>query len=102
MELQSCFQEWISHPSYDAYWQNMIPYKDEFSHINIPILSTTGYYDDGQRGAMYYYLEHLKYNPKAEHYLLIGPYDHWGAQFASNPNLRGYQIDDVAQINIKK
>ncbi len=95
------FQEWISHPSYDTYWQNMIPYKDDFSHINIPILSTTGYYDDGQRGAMYYYLEHLKYNPKAEHYLLIGPYDHWGAQFASSTNLRGYQIDDVAHINIK-
>jgi putative CocE/NonD family hydrolase len=95
------FQEWISHPSYDGYWQNMIPYKDEFSHVNIPILSTTGYYDDGQRGAMYYYLEHLKYNPKAEHYLLIGPYDHWGAQFASSTNFRGYQIDDVAQINIK-
>lgn len=95
------FQEWISHPSYDAYWQNMIPYKDEFSHINIPILSTTGYYDDGQRGAMYYYIEHLKYNPEAKHYLLIGPYDHWGAQFASSTNLRGYQIDDVAHINIK-
>ncbi len=95
------FQEWISHPSYDSYWQNMIPYKDEFSHINIPILSTTGYYDDGQRGAMYYYLEHLKLNPKAEHYLLIGPYDHWGAQFASSANLRGYQIDDVAHVNIK-
>ncbi len=96
------FQEWISHPSYDSYWQNMIPYKDEFSHINIPILSTTGYYDDGQRGAMYYYLEHLKYNPKAEHYLLIGPYDHWGAQSRSSANLRGYQIDDVAHINIKQ
>ncbi|WP_296622277.1 CocE/NonD family hydrolase [Marivirga sp.] len=95
------FQEWISHPSYDSYWQAMIPYKNEFSHINIPILSTTGYYDDGQRGAMYYYLEHLKYNPEAEHYLLIGPYDHWGAQFASSSNLRGYQIDDVAQINIR-
>lgn len=95
------FQEWITHPSYDTYWQNLIPYKDEFSHINIPILTTTGYYDDGQRGAMYYYSEHLKYNPKAEHYLLIGPYDHWGAQFASSAILRGYQIDKVAQINIK-
>ncbi len=96
------FQEWIRHPSYDTFWQNMIPYKEDFSHINIPILTTTGYYDDGQRGAMYYYLEHLKYNPKAEHYLLIGPYDHWGAQFASSANLRGYQIDEVAHMNIKQ
>lgn len=96
------FQEWISHPSYDKYWQSMIPYKNEFSHINIPVFSTTGYYDDGQRGAMYYYLEHLKYNPKAEHYLLIGPYDHWGAQSRSGANLRGYEIDSVATINIRE
>ncbi len=96
------FHEWISHPSYDTYWQNMIPYKEEFSHINIPILSTTGYYDDGQRGAMYYYLEHLKYNKEAAHYLLIGPYDHWGAQSRPSANLRGYQIDEVAQLNIKQ
>ncbi|MCA0931746.1 CocE/NonD family hydrolase [Lutimonas saemankumensis] len=96
------FQEWISHPSYDAYWQGMIPYKEEFAHIDIPILTTTGYYDDGQRGAMYYYLEHLKYNPDAEHYLLIGPYDHWGAQLSSSANLRGYQIDEVAHLNIRQ
>lgn len=95
------FQEWISHPSYDAYWQNMIPYQDEFAHIDIPILSTTGYYDDGQPGAMYYYSEHVKYRPSAEHYLLIGPYDHWGAQSTPSTNLRGYQIDETARIDIQ-
>ena len=96
------FQEWLRHPSYDAYWQNMIPYKTDFSHINIPILTTTGYYDDGQPGALYYYYEHLKYNPKAEHYLLIGPYDHWSAQTRASANLRGYQLDSVAIINIQE
>ncbi len=95
------FHEWISHPAYDSYWQSMIPYKDEFAHIDIPILSITGYYDDGQRGAMYYYNQHLKYNPDAEHYLLIGPYDHWGAQSTPSANLRGYQLDEVAQIDIQ-
>ncbi|MBU1370982.1 MAG: CocE/NonD family hydrolase [Bacteroidetes bacterium] len=96
------FQEWISHPSYDGYWQNMIPYKKEFAQIDIPVLTTTGFYDDGQRGAMYYYNQHLKYNPDAEHYLLIGPYDHWGAQIRSSSYLRGYQIDPVANIDIKQ
>ena len=95
------FQKWISHPSYDTYWQNMIPFKEEFTHINIPILTITGYYDDSQRGAIYYYNEHLKYNPDANHFLLIGPYDHWGAQFRSSPILNGYKIDPVATINIQ-
>lgn len=95
------FHEWISHPDYDAYWQSMIPYKDEFAHIDIPILSITGYYDDGQPGAMYYYNQHVKYNTDAEHYLVIGPYDHWGAQGTPPANLRGYQLDEVAQIPIR-
>jgi putative CocE/NonD family hydrolase len=95
------FQKWISHPSYDEYWQSMVPYKEEFAHIDIPILTTTGFYDDAQRGALYYYREHMKYNQGSEHYLLIGPYDHWGAQMRSSRDLRGYQIDEVASINIK-
>lgn len=36
------FQRWLSHPSYDVYWQNMIPYKGDFSTIKIPILTITG------------------------------------------------------------
>lgn len=95
------FHEWINHPSYDGYWQSMIPYKDEFAHIDIPILTITGYYDDGQRGAMYYYNQHLKYNPDAEDYLVIGPWDHWGAQSTPGANLRGYQLDKAAQIDIQ-
>lgn len=95
------FHEWISHPGYDRYWQSMIPFKKEFAHIDIPILTITGYYDDGQRGAMYYYNQHLKYNPDAEHYLFIGPYDHWSAQTTPTANLRGYQLDEVAQIDIQ-
>ncbi|WP_304236558.1 CocE/NonD family hydrolase [Jiulongibacter sediminis] len=96
------FHEWTSDPTYDAYWQSMIPYKEDFAHITIPVLTTTGYYDDGQPGALYYYREHLKYRPEAEHYLVIGPYDHWGAQSASVPNLRGYEIDEVATLNIRE
>jgi predicted acyl esterase len=45
------FQRWLDHPGYDKYWQKMVPYKDEFANINIPILTTTGYYDDDQIGA---------------------------------------------------
>ena len=28
-------QRWLQHPSYDEYWQAMLPYKDEFAKINI-------------------------------------------------------------------
>src|SRR6185295_12711636 len=70
------FDRWIAHPSYDAYWQGMIPYKEDFARIDIPVLATAGYYYGGPGAALYYFAEHYKYNPRAEHYLVIGPYDH--------------------------
>jgi uncharacterized protein len=93
-------QRWLQHPSFDKYWQDIVPYKEDFARINIPILSITGYYDDGQISALQYLKDHYKYNPNANHYLLIGPYDHVGSQRArKEPVLRGYAIDPVAQID---
>ena len=95
-------QRWIKHPAYDAYWQNMVPYRTDFAKITIPVLSITGYYDDGQISAMQYVTEHYKYNHRADHYLIIGPYDHFGAQRGGVPVLRDYAVDPVALINTKE
>lgn len=95
------FQRWLDHPSYDEFWKNMVPYKKDFSKIDIPILTTTGFYDADQLGAMYYFREYYKYNKKnPNHYLVMGPYDHGGAQSYGPNELRGYILDDVARINI--
>lgn len=92
------FRKWLKHPSYDKYWKNMMPYKRDFSKINIPVLTLTGYYDSDQRGALHYFEEHHKYNTNANHYLVIGPYDHSGATGFPDKNLNGYKIDSVADI----
>lgn len=94
------FQKWLSHPDYDSYWQSMVPTPDEYAKINIPILSTTGYYDGSQIGAIQYFKLHNKYNKNANHYFVIGPYDHWGGQRRPAKNLMGYEIDHVANINM--
>lgn len=96
------FRRWLQHPSYDRFWQKMVPFEKEFAQINIPILTTTGYFDDDQRGAFYYYNQHHKWNKNARHYLLIGPWDHAGAQSAAAENVMGYTIDSVANININE
>lgn len=95
-------QRWLKHPSYDQYWQAMVPYQNDFFRINIPVLTITGYYDDGQISAMHYLTEHYKYNPNANHYLIIGPYDHFGAQRGGKPVLQGYKVDSVALINTRE
>ncbi|APQ18797.1 CocE/NonD family hydrolase [Maribacter hydrothermalis] len=93
------FQRWISHPSFDDYWQSMAPYKEDFSQIDIPVLSIDGYYNDSQNSGLYYLREHYKYNPQAEHYLIIGPYGHFGAQKGGFPEVNGYKVDADALIN---
>lgn len=94
------FQRWLQHPAYDKFWQKMVPQKEEYAKINIPILTTTGYYDDDQIGAMSYYKQHYLYNKNANHYLLIGPYDHGGGQGYIKNILGGYKIDSLAVIDL--
>jgi len=65
---------WLDHPDYDAYWQAMIPYREQFATIAIPVLSSSGYYAAAQVGTLYYFREHLQYRPNADHTLLLGPY----------------------------
>lgn len=93
-------QRWLEHPSFDRYWQGMVPYGKDYARINIPVLSITGYYDDGQISALHYLREHERFNRAPKHYLVIGPYDHFGAQSAQKEAvLRGYPIDPVAQFS---
>jgi uncharacterized protein len=101
------FDRWIEHPSYDTYWQSMIPYQAEFARINIPVLITIGYYAGGPGAGVYYFSQHEKYNPVAEHYLLIGPYGHIEAQYGpfgllgnSVTSLSGLKLDPVAVLNL--
>lgn len=98
------FQRWLQHPDYDQYWSSMIPSTpEEFSRINIPILTVTGYFDADQRGAIYYYDRHNRYGPKEavkNHYLLIGPWDHLGAQSYPQRKIGSYTVDNAALVPV--
>ena len=96
----SIFQKWLSHPAYDSYWKSFVPSPAEYAKIDIPILTTTGYYDGSQIGAIQYFNLHTKYNKNANHYFIIGPYDHFGGQRRPAKNLMGYEIDSVANISM--
>ncbi len=94
------FQRWLGHPAFDSYWQDMVPWQRDFARIEIPALSITGFYDDAQISAIKYFTEHVQWRRQAEHYLVVGPYDHFGSHASEKPaDLRGYAIDTVAQMN---
>ncbi|MCS3530801.1 CocE/NonD family hydrolase [Chryseobacterium sp. JUb7] len=96
------FQKWLAHPGYDDFWKGMVPYKKEYAKINIPVLTTTGYYDPDKPGALYYFKEHNKYYKNADHYLIIGPYDHAGAEGNIRNEFKNYTIDPVAKVDLNK
>ena len=101
------FDQWLQHPDFDAYWRGFVPSDQQLRDLTIPVLTTTGYYDSGQIGALSYLMRHERLNPKAEQYLVIGPYDHHTGQLGTisplgsgRPTLAGYDLDPVAQIDI--
>jgi len=93
------FQEWLKHPSYDSYWKDKVTSDQDFANLDIPILTIAGYFDADQGGAMHYFKQHYANQPKANHYLVLGPYDHFGLQQLSMPKIvGGYTLDSVAII----
>ncbi|SFW28530.1 CocE/NonD family hydrolase [Luteibacter sp. UNCMF366Tsu5.1] len=95
------FDTWLQHPSYDAYWQRLIPYCREFADIDIPVFVETGYYDGGMVGALYYFEQHIRYRPSAEDRMLIGPYHHIAMQTGVLPEIDGYVVDKAALLDLQ-
>jgi uncharacterized protein len=96
------FIRWLNHPSYDRYWQKMVPFRKEFARINIPVLTTTGYYAASEPGDLYYFIQHHRYNPQADHMLIIGPYDDGMMQRGTSTTLHGYQVDSAALVDLRE
>jgi uncharacterized protein len=96
------FLRWLNHPSYDRFWQKMIPYKKQFASVDIPVLTVTGYYAASEPAALYYFTQHLRYNPHADHTLVIGPYDDRTLQQGPPASPRGPPLDSAAAINLRE
>jgi hypothetical protein len=96
------FIRWLNHPSYDRYWQNFVPYAKQFAKLNIPILTMTGYFAASEPGDLYYFTQHHRYNPKADHTLLIGPYDEESLRLGGSADLHGLQVDSTALIDFRE
>jgi putative CocE/NonD family hydrolase len=96
------FIRWLNHPSYDLYWQKMVPFRDQFARINIPVLTITGYYAGSEPGALYYFNQHNLHNANADHTLLIGPYDDTVGQKAPSAMLQDFQVDPAALLDLRE
>ena len=96
------FIRWLNHPSYDRFWQSMVPYQRQFARVNVPVLTMTGYFSAAEPAALYYFMQHHRYNPRADHTLLIGPYDEEAMQHGASGSVRGYDVDAAALIDLRE
>ena len=77
------YQEWVSHPEVDAYWDSYNPTAAEYAALTLPILTITGMYDDDQPGALAHYSRYMQAaspEGRARHFLVIGPWNHAGTR----------------------
>jgi putative CocE/NonD family hydrolase len=96
------FIRWLNHPSYDGFWRQMVPYREQFAKISIPVLTMTGYFAASEPGALYYFAQHHRYNPHADDKLIIGPYDDAMMQRGTSAELHGYQVDAAALVDFRE
>jgi hypothetical protein len=98
------FQEWLMHPTQDAYWDSHNPTPEQYSKITIPILTITGSYDSDQPGALMHYRQHLKNaSPAAcaRHHLVIGPWDHAGT-LIPQAEFAGLEVGPASLLDVQK
>lgn len=97
------FQSWVTkHPILDEYYKNMIPTKEQYAQINLPILTITGIYDADQPGALGFYKEFMQYaSPaaKEKHYLIIGHWDHPGTR-TPQKEVSGLTFGDASLLDM--
>src|SRR5205807_49280 len=77
------FQRILKHPTADTYYDAMVPTREQFQKIRLPILTITGQYDGDDLGALTFYRDHLANaspETRAKHFLIIGPWDHAGTR----------------------
>ncbi len=98
------FQSWVAHPMLDAYWDSFNPSAAEYAKIDLPILTITGQYDGDQPGAMTHYREHMAHaseHAKAQHYLVIGPWDHAGTR-TPQAEVGGLTFGEASVLDMNK
>jgi uncharacterized protein len=98
------FQKWLQHPVPDDFYDAMVPNPEQYKKFSLPILTITGDYDGDQPGAFTYYKRHMEYanaESKANHYLIIGPWDHAGTRTPKR-EMGGLKFAEASALDLNK
>lgn len=101
---ESMVNVWLEHVGDQAFNLAAEPTAAQFAAMKFPVLTVTGFYDDDQPGALHYYRRYLQSASAdaASHlYLVIGPWDHGGAQHPQK-EIMGVAIPENAVLDMNK
>ncbi len=96
------YRQFLNHPTMDEYWKQIQFTANDFKQINIPTMTTSGWFDSNQPGALFYWNRINKDSSMDQyHYLIIGP---WNNNGTSQPASQLSQVGDLpvpgAQIDV--
>ncbi|HEY8052464.1 MAG TPA: CocE/NonD family hydrolase [Steroidobacteraceae bacterium] len=95
---------WLNHVGDEAFNLAAEPRPEDYAAMRFPVLTATGFFDDDQPGALRYYRNHVAHAPAAvaaQHYLVIGPWDHGGTQEPAK-DIEGLTIPEAAVLDMKR
>ena len=98
------FQEWLSHPECDGYWDGWNPAPEQLGKLTLPILTITGACDANQPGALMHHRQHLRHaspEGRQRHYLVIGPWDHAGTRVPKREFL-GLKVGPASMVDLAR
>jgi len=96
------FQRILKHPVADAYYDAMVPSREQFQKITLPVLTITGQYDGDELGALAFYRDHIaNASPEArtKHFLIIGPWNHAGTRTPTD-EVGGVKFGSAAIVDL--
>ena len=100
----SFMKTWLNHVGDETFNLAAEPKAQDYAQMNFPVLTATGYFDDDQPGALRYYHNYLTHAPPSatnHHYLVIGPWDHFGTQHPTR-EIEGLAIPQAAVLDMNK
>jgi len=103
-QKNSMINVWLDHVGDEQFNLAAEPKPEDYAKMEIPILTVTGFFDDDQPGALRYYRRLSEYAPREtedRHFLVVGPWDHHGAQHATK-EVEGLLIPPKAVLDVNK
>ncbi|MGC1302390.1 MAG: CocE/NonD family hydrolase [Caulobacteraceae bacterium] len=96
------YRNMLAHDTLDDYWKPIQLGPDDFSKIDIPVMTYTGWFDGDQTGALYYWQGmHARKGGARDEYLVIGPWTHIQSYLGGSEKIGDLDLAKDAVIDNK-